>query len=238
MPSTSQLHLEDFGFKGFSQNDEDGIIREIFRRIGTTNRRFVEFGTGSGDENNTLFLACQGWSGLWIDGSEANCSRIQSMWSKAISDGQIVVRQALLCVENINAVISQAGFAGEVDLLCVDVDGNDYHLWSAIKVVKPRVVVIEYNGFVPPPVSWVMKYCPDFEWDGASVSIGASIQALVELGESLGYRLVCCNRSGLNSFFVRTELAGAFEDGRAIDEMFHNRRWWHDVYFQSGKPPV
>ena len=37
----------------FSQGDEDGIIHEIFNRIGTANRRFLEIGAGDGLENNT-----------------------------------------------------------------------------------------------------------------------------------------------------------------------------------------
>jgi hypothetical protein len=61
------LRLEGFGFKVYSQCDEDGIIQEIFRRIGTDNRRFIEIGCGDGSENCTAYLLHQGWSGLWID---------------------------------------------------------------------------------------------------------------------------------------------------------------------------
>ena len=60
------------GFRGYSQHDEDGMIQAIFQRIGLTNRVFLEFGVGDGSENNTLYLLLSGWSGLWIDGSQAN----------------------------------------------------------------------------------------------------------------------------------------------------------------------
>ncbi|MGC8643998.1 MAG: hypothetical protein ACP5XB_29415, partial [Isosphaeraceae bacterium] len=57
-------------FQAFSQNGEDGIIAEIFQRIGVTNRYFVEFGASDGFENNTALLVRPlGWRGLWIDGS-------------------------------------------------------------------------------------------------------------------------------------------------------------------------
>ena len=69
---TDPKRLEQFGFKGYSQNDEDGILQEIFNRIGTTSEQFVEFGTGNGLENNTVYLLCQEWRGLWIDGSKLN----------------------------------------------------------------------------------------------------------------------------------------------------------------------
>jgi len=52
----SALNLMNYGKKRYSQNSEDGIIEEIFRRVGTTNRFFVEFGVEDGTENNTRFL--------------------------------------------------------------------------------------------------------------------------------------------------------------------------------------
>jgi hypothetical protein len=60
--------LEWYGKKIFGQSDEDGIIAQIFRRIGTTNKVFVEFGAETGSENNTRLLLETGWSGLWIEG--------------------------------------------------------------------------------------------------------------------------------------------------------------------------
>jgi len=62
--------LASYGYKVFSQFDEDGIIDEIFKRIGTTNKTFIEFGVGDGTENNTIYLLLQGWKGLWIEGSQ------------------------------------------------------------------------------------------------------------------------------------------------------------------------
>src|SRR5712691_2173787 len=62
--------LERYGFKALAQFDADGILHEIFRRVGEEHRSFVEFGTGDGIENNTAYLLCQDWRGLWIEGSE------------------------------------------------------------------------------------------------------------------------------------------------------------------------
>jgi hypothetical protein len=142
--------LEKFGFKGYSQNDENGIIQEIFERIGTTDRRFVEFGTGNGLENNTVFLLCLGWSGLWLDGSETDHQHQHQNFGWAIKQGLLTCVRDFLTINNINSVIGDAGFRGQIDLLSIDVDGNDYHLWKAIDVVQPRVVVIEYNAYAPP----------------------------------------------------------------------------------------
>ncbi len=68
--------LIKYGQKIYSQNEEDGIIREIFNRIGTSNKMFVEFGIGDGLENNTLALLLSGWKGLWIDGSSSSVNKI------------------------------------------------------------------------------------------------------------------------------------------------------------------
>src|SRR5438552_2628789 len=70
--------LERYGSKVCSQYDEDGIIQEIFNRIGVGARTFVEFGVENGLENNTLKLLMEGWSGLWIEGSETFVSQIHA----------------------------------------------------------------------------------------------------------------------------------------------------------------
>ncbi len=76
--------LTKFEFQAFSQFGEDGIIKEIFRRIGTTNKYFVEFGVEDGSETNTTYLLYQGWKGLWIDGSDKNIGSINSTCANAI----------------------------------------------------------------------------------------------------------------------------------------------------------
>ncbi len=232
------LRLERFGYKGFSQNDEDGILQEIFSRIGTTDRCFIEFGTGDGRENNTVFLLCCGWSGLWIDGSERDHQSQRNYFSWAIKKGLLKSVCRFLSTSNINEVIREAGLAGSIDLLSIDVDGNDYHLWKAIDVVQPRVVVIEYNAYAPPPVEWVMAYDPEYAWDGKSYYFSASLKSLELLGKTKGYTLVGCNLSGLNAFFVRSDIAAEkFVGNSTAEYLFHPRRWWMDCMFTTGCIP-
>ena len=69
--------LEQYGYKVYSQNDEDGIIQEIFRRIGVTNKTFIEFGVQNGLESNCHYLLFQGWNGLWMDGDGEAIREIQ-----------------------------------------------------------------------------------------------------------------------------------------------------------------
>jgi hypothetical protein len=193
------------GFRGYSQHDEDGMIQDIFRRIGVSNQVFVEFGVGDGTENNTLYLMLSGWRGLWIDGSETSAIAIRGQFSSFIRTGQLSFVHGFVDRDSINGIIEKARHSGEIDLLSIDIDGNDYWVWEAISIVQPRVVVIEYNAVFRPPLSVVAEYDQSFVWNGTSY-YGASLKALESLGSRKGYALVGCSLSGINAFFVRQEL--------------------------------
>jgi hypothetical protein len=190
------------GFRGYSQHDEDGMVQEIFKRIGASNRVFVEFGVGDGTENNTVYLLMSGWRGLWIDGSEANATAIRSEFSSLIQAGHLRFVQGFVDRDSINGIIEKADISGEIDLLSIDIDGNDFWVWQVISVVQPRAVVIEYNAVFRPPVA---EYDKRFVWKGTSY-YGASLKALESLGSRKGYALVGCSLSGINAFFVRQDL--------------------------------
>ncbi len=128
--------LERHGAKTFSQNDEDGIIAEIFHRIGAPHRTFVEFGCGDGLENNTACLLAQGWRGLWMDGGGDNTSGIRRAYQHLIGHDLLKFRNVFINRDNIDAVIDAAGLGAEIDLLSIDLDGNDYYVWEAIRSVS------------------------------------------------------------------------------------------------------
>jgi hypothetical protein len=197
--------LVRYGYKVYCQNDEDGIIAEIFRRIGTTSRTFVEFGVETGVECNTAKLLVEGWRGLWIESNAASATAIRREFAPFIADGKLVLKESLVTTENINGLIGKAGFSGEIDLLSIDIDGNDYWVWKAINTVDPRVVVIEYNATLRPPMALVVPYRAEAEWDGTN-HYGASLEALVRLAAAKNYRLVGCSIAGVNAFFVRADL--------------------------------
>lgn len=200
--------LAPFEHRVFSQNGEDGVLAEIFRRIGTTNQTFVEFGCGNGIENNSVYLLHRDWSGLWIDGDRRLVSRISRSHTRFTERGALRLAEAFVTAENIEAIFAAHDVAEEPDLLSIDIDGNDYWVWEAIERYRPRVVVVEYNALWPPDAQWVQAYAPDRPWDGTSHH-GASLASLAALGEKKGYRLVHCDLSGVNAFFVRNEEAGS-----------------------------
>jgi hypothetical protein len=213
-----------YGYKVYSQNDEDGIIAEIFRRIGMASRTFVEFGVETGVECNSVKLLIEGWWGLWIESNPASAAAIRDNFAPFVTAGKLTLQESRVAAENINALIGQGGFSGEVDLLSIDIDGNDYWVWKAIEVVNPRVVAIEYNATLRPPMALVVPYRADAQWDGSNY-YGASLEALVRLGTAKNYRLVGCSIAGANAFFVRADLcADRFLEPATAEEHYEPAR--------------
>jgi hypothetical protein len=228
--------LERHGGKTYSQNDEDGIIAEIFRRIGAPHRTFVEFGCGDGLENNTACLISQGWRGLWMDGRDDNAAGIRKVYGYLIEHGLLQFNQVFIDRDNIDGLIAGAGLGAEIDLLSIDLDGNDYYIWEAIDAVSARVVVMEYNGKFIPPHDWCMIYDREYMWNTTDL-MGASLAALARLGQAKGYQLVGCNITGANAFFVRRDLAGdKFAQPATASHLFQPARYELSRCFVSGHP--
>jgi hypothetical protein len=201
--NADERRLLKHGFRVYSQGDEDGILREIFRRIGETNRTFVELGAAEGIENNTLFLLLQGWRGLWVEGSERKAKAARSRLASEIKSKRLLIEQRFITTSNIGEVLQAPP---EIDLLSIDLDGNDYYILEAIKSVSPRVILAEYNAKFPPDVVWVMEYNEHHRYDSTDY-FGASLKAFELLLSERGYSLVGCNLLGTNAFFVRADLA-------------------------------
>lgn len=208
---TDQVLSNDIGqheFKVFSQWGEDGIIQYLIRQISIENKLFVEFGVEDYTEANTRFLLQNdNWSGLIIDGSDEKIAQVKK--SKLYWRHNLKAECAFITRENINTLIEQNGVSGEIGLLSVDIDGNDYWVWQAIDIISPAIVITEYNHRFGSERAVTTPYDPDFVRSQAHYSniyYGASLRALSMLGKSKGYELVGCNSAGNNAFFVRGDL--------------------------------
>jgi hypothetical protein len=195
-------------FRVFSQWGEDGIIQFLLRHIKIPRKIFVEFGVENYTESNTRFLLINdNWAGLVIDGSHENINFIKKdpiYWKynlKAIS--------AFIDKDNINKLLADNGIKGEIGILSIDIDGNDYWVWEAIDVVNPAIVITEYNSRFGKDKSVTIPYDPSFIRSRAHYSMiyyGASLKALCLLAEKKGYVFVGCNSAGVNAFFIRKDL--------------------------------
>ena len=218
------LRLERFGAKVYSQHDEDGILAEIFRRIGTTNRQFFEFGVEDGLECNTHLLLHQGWQGAWAEASEPEAQAIRTRFRLALDAGRLRVAARRVDADTVNAIARELGVPAEADLVSIDIDFNDYWVWKALEL-RPRVVVVEYNAKFPPPMKHVVAHNKDRAWNGSDY-YGASLQSLCDLATAKGYTLVGCNITGVNAFFVRTELCdGKFATPATAAQLYQPPRY-------------
>lgn len=214
--------LADREFKVFSQWGEDGIIHHLIREVPVACRIFVEFGVEDYTEANTRFLLVQdNWSGLIFDGSEENIRTVKKdaiYWRHNLKAVASFVTR-----ENINALLRDNGLSGEIGLLSIDVDGNDYWIWEAIDAVEPALVVVEYNARFGGERAVTVPYDPAFVRSTAHHSMiyyGASLAALVALGRRKGYDFVGANSAGNNAFFVRRDLRPAALPARTAAEGF------------------
>jgi len=199
--------VRDAGFRVYSQVDEDGILLYIFSLIGTRTKRCIELAFGSPYEANTTNLLCNwGWQGLLIEADEAKVRHATEYFSRHPDtwyDPPKVV-SSWVTKENVNAILAEHDFTGEIDLLSLDVDGNDWWFWKELEVVRPRVVVVEYNNLWDSERAVTVPYQADAAYDPRepTLHLGASLLAFVKLGREKGYRLVGSNRFDYNAFFV------------------------------------
>jgi hypothetical protein len=202
--------LQDHEFQVFSQWGEDGILQFLLSKVEIANPVFVEFGVENYTECNTRFLLQNNrWAGLILDGSEENMRQVRQdpvYWRynlKAVA--------AFIDKDNINSLIRDNGIKGDIGLLSVDIDGNDYWVWEAIDCINPRLVVCEYNSVFGPHRKVSTPYDKSFIRSRAHHSnlyYGASIAAFDHLAKKKGYALVGSNSAGNNVFFVRKDLLG------------------------------
>lgn len=202
----------DAEFRSFSQNGEDGILLLLLAVLGMETRRCVEMCAGDGVTCNTANLVLHhGYQGLLFDGSEDNIGRGTQFYA-SVRDTRLWppdLVQAWITRDNANDLIARRGVTGEVDVFSLDMDGVDYWIWKELDVIRPRVVVVEYNNLWPADRSVTVPYREDFQTEhhatGADYA-GASLAAFVKLGREKGYRLVGAQQYCFNAFFVRDDL--------------------------------
>jgi len=213
--------LQNAEFKVFSQFGEDGILQYLIREtnVRPEERSFAEFGVQNYIESCTRFLLMNNhWRGLIIDGNQ--------QYMDAIRYQDIYWREDLTAVsgwidrDNINNLIGDTGFKGEIGLLVIDIDGNDYWVWERIEVLNPVIVVVEWNSVFGCEHAISVPYDPAFDRTRAHYSNlfwGASIAAFEYLGNKKGYALLGSNSAGNNIFFVRKDRIGRLTPVSARD---------------------
>lgn len=190
-------------FRLRSQNEEDGVILALLKAGGLKTRRFVEIGSGSTGGNSAILAAEFGWSGLMVDASRKAIEQAKTTFG---SNPGVKAVRAFVSPDNINSLVTEHGFAGEVDLLSIDIDSIDYWILEALTACAPRVLVMEYNALFGPTRALTLPNAPKPD-DAPKGYSGASLAALEKLAGRKGYRLVLCEEAGINAFFLRKDIA-------------------------------
>ena len=206
--------LADAEFRVSSQWGEDGIIEWLVAKAPGIPEIFIEFGVETYAESNTRFLLQnRNWRGLVLDGSAANIAAIRKAPVSWHHDLTAIAR--FVTAENIDRTIADAGFAGEIGLLSLDIDGNDYWVWQAISSVSPWFVIAEYNAVMGDLLSLSVPYQADFTRfaaDPSGLYFGASCGAFAQLAAAKGYVILGSNRAGNNLFMARQDVAAGLTD--------------------------
>lgn len=208
--------FHDVGFKAYSQNDEDGILLFIFALIGTTNRFCLELAAGDGIEcNSANLIVNHSFTGLLFESNAGLVKKGKAFYAEHPTTAYFPPHWVndWITRDNIDALIrgrllpGAVPPSGEIDLMTIDVDGNDYWVLEAIRCVTPRVIVVEFNAVWGADRAVSVPYDPNFKAEHAPVIYcGASLLAFVKLLRGRGYRLVGVERHGFNAFFVRDDL--------------------------------
>lgn len=197
--------IQDTEFKVFSQWGDDGIIQYLINYLEIGNKVFIEFGVENYLESNTRYLLMNNnWTGLVMDGSSTNVDKIKK--SDFYWKYDLIAKSAFITSENINSLIEEVGFKGEIGLLHIDIDGNDYWIWKALHIVEPIIMIVEYNSVFGSDRSITVPYRSDFFRTDAHYSnlyAGASIAALCDLAKEKGFTFIGSNSTGNNAYFVK-----------------------------------
>jgi hypothetical protein len=187
--------------KVFSQNGEDGVLAEILRRLPPGAGTFVDIGAGDGVEGNCVALAdVLGWSGVMVEADDVQHAALERKYA---TNRRVTTVCARVDADNAGRLLRGVAPA-EPDVLSIDIDGLDWWVWREL-ALRPRVVVVEYNAHLGFDRALTVPREHRDPWDGTDY-FGASLPAFELLAEHRGYRLVHTDLTGVNAFFVRTDL--------------------------------
>ena len=207
--SNNLSEINKYEFKKTSQNNEDGIIKFIFDKIGLKKIKFIEVGFDF-YQNNSLNFLNKVNKGLFIDGSEEKAIQLKSITTMFYPFNNINVVKKFIDKDNLNLIIDEFFDKEEdIDFFSLDVDGNDYYIFENLRV-RPKIICLEYNFWFGPNVKCSIPYIKNFIWD-KSFYYGASLNSLCELAKRKDYYLVALESNCVNAFFVRSDFKDKFE---------------------------
>lgn len=179
----------------YSQNGEDGLIQELFKRLKISNGWVCEFGACDGVLNsNTFFLVNKGFNAVYIEPDKTMYEKLEEL-SKSYNTINPINSLIDLQENTLDKVLSETKIPEDFDLLSIDIDSYDYQVWDSLKNYNPKVVLIEIDSAADVRDPNHIYNPPQYMYTG--------FKPMLELGLSKGYKFVC--HTG-NMIFVREDL--------------------------------
>jgi hypothetical protein len=205
--------LLEFKRDEHSQTGEDGIIEKILEVLPSNDKWCVEFGAWDGVFlTNTRSLICsKGFSAVLIEADKNKFLELQRNYTQ--HNNKVITINRFVGFgdnDNLDRILSDTPIPKDFDLLSIDIDGNDYHVWKRVLQYKPKVVIVEFNPTIPTEVRFVQPANP-------ALNHGSSLLSLVELGKEKGYQLVSV--LPFNALFVKDEYFHLFKIGSNTPEV-------------------
>lgn len=197
-----------------SQLGEDGILEKIFELITTKNKWCVEFGAADGHRgsNTWNFINNHGWHSVQIEPDPHLFDLLHKSYEENTNVVCLNREIDFQGANTLDAVLSETPLPHTFDLLSVDIDGNDYHIWNSLEKYFPRVVVIEYNPTIPTDIEFVQE-------KDMGINQGSSLLSLYRMAKKKGYELV--STTDWNAIFVMRVLYPVFQIADNIPQAIH-----------------
>ena len=181
----------------FSQWDEDVIVGGLVAALGWSPAEMfcVEFGASDGVSlSNTRFWREQGAAALLIESARtlAEEARASALERDVVAHSRVRPTGDF----SIDALVARHLDVSEINLMSVDVDGDDYLIVQHM-ALRPGILIVEYNPSIPS--GWIVKPTE------TGHRLGCSLAALCELNGKRDYVLAAATQA--NGIFVRSDLA-------------------------------
>ena len=206
----SKILLDAFALSKKSKKNEKSYSGEFFylekimNKLNINNGYIVDVAAGDGYRQScTLGFFKKNWEGLCIEMNPARFSILSFLYQEFSKVNLLKIKVTPL---NIHLILEANNIPKNFDLLNLDIDSYDLEIMSKIlkENFRPKVVSMEINEKIPPPIFFNTKYDENDDWTVEDNFYGCSITAAADvlsrngyIIESLQYNNLICLRKDL-----------------------------------------
>lgn len=231
MSSVNPRCLLNFRDAKHSLDGEAGVLAHVLSRLPDQNKWVIEFGACDGVQfsNSAHLIAEQGYSAVLIEPDDVQYGMLMENMKRYQNVTCLKEFVGTEGPQRLDAILARTAAPNNPDLMIVDVDNNDYHIFKAIESYKPKVLMIEINSTLLPDQEKVAAYDAPFVFG----KHGSSIFSMTKLAEAKGYRLIC--NISCNAIYVQEKYYGLFfpQSYSPADfytyEGIYGKRFWREL---------